>query len=77
MSHAAFLYASRDFKYKKAIMENQVVFYSNELIEFIKLNDISAEEIITINPEELLNFNSFNWRIMAEVLTISKFEELQ
>lgn len=58
-------------------MENQVVFYSNELIEFIKLNDISAEEIITINPEELLNFNSFNWRIMAEVLTISKFEELQ
>ncbi len=58
-------------------MENQVVFYSNELIEFIKLNGISAEEIITINPEELLNFNSFNWRIMAEVLTISKFEELQ
>ena len=58
-------------------MENQVVVYSNELIEFIKLNDISAEEIITINPEELLNFNSFNWRIMAEVLTISKFEELQ
>ena len=58
-------------------MENQVVFYSNELIEFIKLNDISAEEIITINPEKLLNFNSFNWRIMAEVLTISKFEELQ
>ena len=58
-------------------MENQVVFYSNELIEFIKLNGISAEEIITINPEKLLNFNSFNWRIMAEVLTISKFEELQ
>ena len=52
-------------------MENQVVFYSNELIEFIKLNGISAEEIITINPEELLNFNSFNWRIMVEVLTIS------
>ena len=57
-------------------MENQAILYSEELIEFIQLNEINATELITINPEDLLNFKNFNWRIMAEVLTFNEFKDL-
>ena len=58
-------------------MEGKENLYSKELQEFIKLNNITFQEIVTINPEDLLIFKSFNWRIMAEVLAFSEFEELQ
>lgn len=57
-------------------MENQGNLYSKELQDFVELNELTFEEIIRINPETLLNLKSFNWRIMAEVLDFSEFEEL-
>ena len=57
-------------------MENQENLYSKELQDFVELNELTFEEIIRINPEALLNLKSFNWRIMAEVLAFSEFEEL-
>lgn len=57
-------------------MENQENLYSKELQDFVELNELTFEEIIRINPENLLNLKSFNWRIMAEVLDFSEFEEL-
>lgn len=57
-------------------MENQENLYSKELQDFVELNELTFEEIVRINPEDLLNLKSFNWRIMAEVLAFSEFEEL-
>ena len=51
---------------------------SEELQEFMKLNgNLSYEDLAAIDPQELLTFNGFTWRIMIEVLNFSKFDELQ
>ena len=51
---------------------------SEELQEFMKLNgNLSYEDLASIDPQELLTFNGFNWRIMIEVLNFSEFDELQ
>ena len=51
---------------------------SEELQEFMKANgNLSVEELAILNPEELLTYQGFSWRIMLEVLNFSKFDELE
>ena len=51
---------------------------SAELQEFMELNgNLSMEDLAVLNPEDLLNYKGFSWRIMLEVLNFSEFNELE
>ena len=56
-------------------METTVTMCSPELQEFIELNAIGLQELLLTDPENLIQYDGFTWRIMAEVLTLSQFEE--
>ena len=51
---------------------------SEELQEFMKANgNLSFEDLAILNPEDLLTYEGFSWRIMLEVLNFSQFDELE
>lgn len=58
--------------------EGDITTPSAELQEFMELNgNLSMEDLAVLNPEDLLNYKGFSWRIMLEVLNFSEFNELE
>lgn len=46
---------------------------SQELKEFMKLNDINnLDDLFVISPENLLKMNGFGYRLLREVLSLKK-----